>query len=431
MNDQDNCKELEQETVKCSRCGNCRSICPVFLAENKENTTPRSKARMIEAVLNGELELTPGMQARFDKCLLCMACKTNCGSHVRTDELILKARTKLVKRNGLNPIKKAAFTGLRYRKLFDLGLRTGALFQSLIFKELPDGRGRVARIPIPGSGLNIRRVIPNLTFRPLRTRLPYFNKAQTPKSKGRVLFFTGCTLNYIYPQAGEAVVRILTRNGWDVIIPEEQCCCGTPAFTSGDSETGKFLAEQNIRSFSKENCDHIVTACSSCGEALLSEYGHLLHDSSLVDDWHELSSKVQDISQFVVQHCDLKRFGQLPLEITYHDACHLVRGMNVSSQPRQIFKAIPGLKFVEMKDADRCCGAGGTFSAVYYELSRKINDKKLDNIEATDMKYVVVGCSSCRMHITDGLSQRNSPIQVLHTAEIIDMAYAAGEKEGK
>ena len=431
MSDQQDTKAFEKEIIKCSRCGSCRSICPVSLAENSENTTARSKVRMLEAVLEGELELTPGVQARFDKCLLCKACKANCGSSVATDEIIVGARTALVKRNGLNPFKKAAFTGLRYRKLFDLGLRLGAVFQNLIFKDLPDGRGKVARLPLPAAGLNLRRVVPSLAARPLRSRLPGLNKARTPVSKGQVAFFTGCTLNYMYPEAGEAVVRILTENGWDVVIPEEQCCCGTPAFTSGDGETGRVLAEQNVRAINALDCEYVVTACASCGAALQTEYGHLLAGSPLLSAWREVSGKVVDIAQFVVRHCDMDRFGTVPLKITYHDPCHLVRGMKVSAEPRQIFSAVPGLEYVEMKDADRCCGAGGTFSAVYYELSRKINDKKLDNVQATGMEYVVTGCSACRMHIADGLSQRNSPVKVLHTAEVVAMAYEAGEKEGK
>ncbi|MDD4600233.1 Lactate utilization protein A [bioreactor metagenome] len=432
MNQTERRRVIEQEVIKCSRCGTCRSICPVFLAENNENTTARSKNRMMEAVLEGDVELTPGVQERFEKCLLCKACKAHCGSGVATDKLIMEGRAAAVAHNGLSPAKKMAFTGLRYRKLFDLGLRTGALFQNLIFKKLPDGRGCVPRILLPGAGLNQRRIMPNMTTNPLRSRLPKFIKAKTPVSKGRVLFFTGCMLNYMYPEPGEAVVSILTRNGWDVVIPEEQCCCGTPAFTSGDVETGRFLAEQNIKAISAEKHDHIVTACASCGAALKHEYKHILDNSSLLSTWQEISTKVLDISQFVLKYCDLSKLGKLPFKVTYHDPCHLVRGMNVSSEPREILKSIPGLKFVEMKDANRCCGAGGSFSAVYYELSRKINDKKLDNVEDTGMDYLVTGCSSCRMHITDGLTQRNSSVKVLHTAEVINMAYdAASRKEGK
>jgi len=431
MNKEERRRLIEQEVVKCSRCGNCRSICPVFLAENNENTTPRSKSRMMEAVLEGDLELTRGVQERFDKCLFCKACLAHCGSGVATDRLIMEGRAATVEHNGISTMKKIAFTGLRYRKLFDLCLRTGAIFQGLVFKKLPDGRGRVPRLLLPGAGLNLRRIVPEMTSKPLRARLPKFIAAQTPTSKGKVLFFVGCTLNYMYPQAGEAVVTILTRNGWDVVIPEEQCCCGTPAFTSGDVETGRVLAEQNITAISTEQYDHIVTACASCGAALKYEYEHILDGSSLLATWRSISTKVLDISQFVVEHCDMSKLGKLPFKVTYHDPCHLVRGMNVAAEPRQILKSIPGLEYVEMKDANRCCGAGGSFSAVYYELSRRINDKKLDNVEDTGMDYLVTGCSSCRMHITDGLVQRKSTVKVLHTAEVINMSYEAGRKEGK
>ena len=431
MSDKEICKEFEKEVVKCSRCGACRTICPIVIAENSENRSARSKVRMMEAVIDGELEMTQGMQDRFDRCLLCKACKTNCGSGVLTDEIIMGGRSKLVKRNGLNFVKQMAFTGLRYRKLFDLALRMGGFFQGLVFKDAPNGPGKIARIPIPAAGLNLRRMIPNMTSNPLRSKLPSNIKSQKPASKGKVLFFTGCTLNYMYPDAGEAVVRVLTRNGYDVVIPEEQCCCGTPAFTSGDFETGKALAEQNLKAIGKEKVDFIITACSSCGAALKHEYGHLLKESPYMDEWRNNSTKVKDISEFVLENCDMSTFGNLPLKITYHDACHLVRGMNVAAQPRAVFKQIPGLTFTEMKDPDRCCGAGGTFSAVYYDLSRKINEVKLDNAEATGMECLVVGCSACRMHMDDGLSQRNSSMKVLHTAELIDQAYAAGEKEGK
>ncbi len=429
MSEQNMLENIAKEVVKCSRCGNCRSICPVFLEENNENTTPRSKARMMEAVREGELELTPAMQERFNKCLLCKACKVNCGSGVGTDTLILEGRAALAERNGIPLLKKLAFTGLRYRKLFDLCLRSGSLFQGLVFKKMPNGRGRIARFPLPGAGLSVRRVIPDLASRPLRSQLGSFVKAKTLASKGRVVFFVGCTLNYIYPSAGEAVVNILVNNGWDVVIPEGQCCCGTPALVTGDLDSARTLAQRNVEVLTEAGGDYIVTACGTCGAALQQEYAMLLEGDSSLEEWQNLSSKVLDISQFVVQHCDLSKLGTLPLRVTYHDPCHLVRGMNVSSEPRQIFQAIPDLQYVEMKHADRCCGAGGSFSASYYELSRKINDKKLDNAETTGMDYLITGCSSCRMHITDGLSQRDSGMKVLHTAEVIDMAYAAGRKE--
>ena len=431
MNKQRIWQQMEEQRLKCSRCGTCRSVCQVFREEKTEDTIPRGKARMLEAVATKDIALTPAMQERFSKCLLCMRCKKACASDVKTDIMFLAARTLAAEKNGLPLVKKLAFTGLKYRQLFDLGLRTGALFQNLIFKELPDGRGKVARIPLPAAGLNLRRVIPSLTTRPLRSRLPYLNKAQGHQSKGRVLFFTGCSLNYMYPEAGEALVRVLVKNGWDVVIPPEQCCCGTPVFTSGDIEGGQFLAEHNVKTISNTAYDMIVTGCASCGNSLKHEYEFVLQDSPLLDKWKELSDKVYDISTFVVKYGDLSKLQAVPLKVTYHDPCHLVRGMGVSQEPREILKAIPQLEFIEMKGADECCGAGGTFSASYYELARKINDEKIANAQATGAEYLVTGCSVCKMHITDGFVRHNSNMKVLHTAELLDQAYGTAERGGR
>ena len=419
-------EEWKKQLVKCIRCGTCRSVCPVFKEENNENTTARGKVRLLEAVSEGVVELTPDLQERFAKCLMCKACVKGCPSGVRTDELFLSARQATAEKNGLPFIKRMAFTGLRYRKLFDLGLRLGSVFQGLVMKRTADGRGAIPRVLLPGAGLNLRRVIPPLAEQPLRSMLP--ERVNVAQPKGTVAFFTGCMLNYIYPQAGKAIVRLLERNGWNVVLPEAQCCCGTPAFTSGDRATGVMLAEHNVGVFAAEAYDAIITGCASCGAALKSEYGHILPEGASKEQWQQLAAKVYDITTFLVERCELKGFGELPMRVTYHDACHLVRGMNVSKEPRQIFASIPSLDFKEMVGADECCGSGGTFSMSYYDVARKINDRKLERAEATGADCIVTGCSACRMHISDGLSQRGSKLQVLHTAELIEMAYEAAEK---
>lgn len=419
-------EEWQQQLVKCIRCGTCRSVCPVFKEEDNENTTARGKVKLLESVAEGKLALTPVLQERLSKCLLCKACVTGCPSGVKTDELFLSARQAVVSKNGLPLAKRLAFTGLTYRKLFDLALRIGANFQNIVLKDAPDGRGKIPRVLLPGAGLNNRRIIPPLAKRSLRSQLPEVNSVEKPR--GRVAFFAGCMLNYVYPQAGLAIVNILKRNHIEVVIPENQCCCGTPAFTSGDQETGRYLAAQNIKALSGK-FDAIITGCASCGSALQHEYGQILTDPGVKEDWQKIASKVYDITTYLVKYCDLSGLGALPQSVTYHDACHLVRGMKVSKEPRQIFAAIPSLEFREMQQPDQCCGGAGTFSMAHYELARKINDHKLDHAEATGADYLVTGCSACRMHITDGLSQRDSKLKIMHTAELIELAYQAGEKE--
>lgn len=414
-------EEWQQQLVKCIRCGTCRSVCPVFQVSDNENTTARGKVKLLEAVSEGKLALTPELQARMSKCLLCKACAVGCPSGVKTDELFLSARRALAVQNGLPLVKRLAFTGLTYRKLFDLGLKMGSLFQGLVFKDAPDGRGKLARIPLPGAGLGQRRIIPPLATTPLRSRLPEINTVAAPKA--RVAFYTGCMLNYVYPESGEAIVKILKAHNVEVVIPAKQSCCGTPAFTSGDYQVGRYLAEENVKLLAAGNYDGIITGCASCGAALKHEYGAIIEDPEIKQLWENMSEKVKDITEFVVSEGIKQDLREVRAKITYHDPCHLVRGMGVSKEPRQLLQALPGVDYTEMKDAAKCCGAGGTFSMSHYDVSRTINDWKLDNAEKTGATILATGCSACRMHITDGLGQRHSQMKVVHTAEIIAKAY--------
>jgi len=414
-------EEWQQQLVKCIRCGTCRSVCPVFQVSDNENTTARGKVKLLEAVSEGKLTLTPELQARMSKCLLCKACAVGCPSGVKTDELFLSARRALAAQNGLPLAKRLAFTGLTYRKLFDLGLKMGSLFQGLVFKDAPDGRGKLARIPLPGAGLGQRRIIPPLATTPLRSRVPEINTVAAPKA--RVAFYTGCMLNYVYPESGEAIVKILKAHNVEVVIPAKQSCCGTPAFTSGDYQVGRYLAEENVKLLAAGNYDGIITGCASCGAALKHEYGAIIEDPEIKQLWENMSEKVKDITEFVVGEGIKQDLREVRAKITYHDPCHLVRGMGVSKEPRQLLQALPGVDYAEMKDAAKCCGAGGTFSMSHYDVSRTINDWKLDNAEKTGATILATGCSACRMHITDGLGQRHSQMKVVHTAEIIAKAY--------
>jgi glycolate oxidase iron-sulfur subunit len=419
----------QPQLVKCIRCGTCRAVCPVFQATGDESATARGKVRLIDAVASGQLGLTPELQRRMSRCLLCKACVDGCPSGVRTDELFLTARAALADENGLPWAKKLAFTGSTYRRLFDFGLRAGALFQGLVLKDAPGGRGKVARLPLPSAGLSARRIVPPLATKPLRARLRGLGPLEKPRA--RVAFFPGCMLSYVYPEAGVAVVAALRANGVDVVVPEGTSCCGAPAFTSGDAAVGKRLAALNVAALSAPGLDAIVTGCASCGAALQHDYGLLLDDPALQDRWRELAARVEDFSRTLVRLGCSRAPAPVEARVTYHDPCHLVRGMNVSKEPRALLKGIPGLELVEMTAPARCCGAGGTFSLAHYDLSRKIDDRKLDDAEGTRATVLATGCSACRMHMADGLAQRDSAMEVVHTAELVARAYAGKQEAGR
>jgi glycolate oxidase iron-sulfur subunit len=237
-------------------------------------------------------------------------------------------------------------------------------------------------------------------------------------------------MNYVYTDAGKAVVDILLANDVEVVIPENLYCCGIMVAASGDYGIAQYLAERNVSALSAEPYDAIITGCASCGATLKHEYGLIIDDPSVRQKWEKISEKVFDVTQYLMSAGYSKDFAEIQSRVTYHDPCHLVRGMDVSKEPRAILKSIPGLELAEMKDANKCCGCGGTFSLTNYDISRSINEEKINNVEKTGAEVLLTGCSGCRMHLSDGLSQRGSKMTVMHTAEFIANAYAAKKEEG-
>lgn len=254
---------------------------------------------------------------------------------------------------------------------------------------------------------------------------------KVPDAKMRVAFFTGCMINYVYTDTGKAVMNVLQRNGVEVVIPALQNCCGAPIRINGEYETAKAMAKANIDVFLKEEVDAVVVACGTCGLTLKEEYSELLaEDPDYAEKAKKLGAMVKDFTELVVSLEGFKdEMGSLPLKVTYHDPCHLVRGMKVKEQPREIIKSIPGVVFQEMNKPDTCCGSGGSFSLYHYDLSSKINDNKVIDINQTGAEVLVTGCSACRMHIADGLNRQNLSVKVMHTAQLLEMAYHAKNSE--
>lgn len=418
--------EWLSQIAKCVRCGTCRTVCPVFKATRTENYTARGKVKLIESVADGQLELTPALQERMQACLLCKACETGCPSGVKTGDLYLSVRRALAEKNGLPLAKRLAFGALTSRRVFELGLGLGAVFQHLVLKDAPEGRGKVSRFPIPAAGLNYRRILPSLAARPLRRLVPQVSRVDRPRA--RVAFFPGCMLGYVYPEAGKAVVDVLTANRVEVVLPRALGCCGVPAYTSGDFDAARYLAARNTQALDAGDYDAVITACATCGGALGREYGLVMEDSPQRERWERLSTKVRDISHYLADMGASTDFGKVRARVTYHDPCHLARGMGVTKAPRELLSAIPGLEFVEMKDPAVCCGCAGSFSLTHYGMSRTVNDAKIAAIAATKAEILVTGCSACRMHIADGLARHGKNVDVAHTAQILARAYASAGK---
>lgn len=415
-------EDLRIATLECTFCGSCQATCPVFAKTGMDAACSRGRLFQLRCLADGTLSESPKLAESLSRCTLCMACKATCPAGIQTTDLFLRFRKRVGEKVPLPAIKRAAFTSLTYRSFFEFCLRFGALSQGLFFKKHPEGHGYEARFPIPLAGLNKRRLIPRLAQKPLRSLVPERSLPKGPR-RARVAFFPGCMLHYVYPEAGKALVRVLQANGVEVLLPPELSCCGTPVFTSGDFTTAGVLARRNVSVLAGLDVDAIVTGCATCGTALSHEYGLVLEDSPALETWRGISAKVFDFSTFLMDLGHSDAFRTIRRKVTYHDPCHLVRGMGVTDAPRKLVRAIPGVEFVEMRDSARCCGCAGSFSASHYALSREINDDKVRNISATGADLLVTGCSACRMHILDGFSRHGIPTQAMHTAELLAEAY--------
>lgn len=378
---------VKEEMLKCLKCGNCQSVCPIYKELRHEVAVARGKIVLIETLRNGDIEMTDALADRLSLCTTCMACNQICPNSIQFDKVLLAARAEGVRKKGLHPIKKMAFKALKLQRLFDLGMKAGSKFQGLAMKRVK-GYDYGARLRID-LGIGKDKVFPNLAPKTFRSLYPSEVKVSNPKMKAA--YFSGCMINYFYPDIGKAVMDVLKENEVEVVIPANQACCGIPASVNGDVDSAKELAKRNLKAFEEMGADALVIACSSCGGAWKHSYSELLSDDpvykKLADKW---AAKTYDINEFLVNVVPFKKegLGTVERQVTYHDPCHLNRGQKINKEPREILKSIPGVKFNEMKEPGRCCGMAGSFCLVHPELSGKISDRKVADIANTSCETV-------------------------------------------
>lgn len=408
--------KIRHQIDRCSKCGSCRDVCPVFGEMGAEPWVARARVQLLNAILEGKAGFSDRMAEIMEACLLCKACVANCPNGVQVDVLVLAARAEIAARGSMSPVKKAVLRNvLRSGRRLDLAARLLSAYRST---GLQRGVRRSGLLGALSKKLALKeKLIPPVRPVPFRQRMRLSNPE---KPLLHVAYFTGCMTQYVYQETGEAVLHVLRENGVAVSLPE-QCCCGMPAWAAGDLETARELAQRNVESFMKMGADYIITDCASCGE-MLRHYPEILEGETV----REFSAKVQDISRFLVNNTDFRcGLGEVPLSVTYHDPCHLKRGQCVCAEPREILKSIPGLKFLEMAEADRCCGSAGSFNLTHYDLSMKVLERKVENITDTSTEMVVTGCPSCRLQIEYGLRESGKPLPVVHTVELLSRAYKA------
>ncbi len=387
---------LRRDIERCVKCGTCSAVCPTFLRARGESQSPRGRMALVKAVLDGRLPLSVILKDRLATCTTCLACEVSCPNSVPVTKIIQAAKEQAVAESGIGIINRIIAHVLKH----PVALRTTAWLAPEVLHYRTGG----------------------LEFRVQRSRggeCTGFGQ----KKRGRVVFFPGCAIHLWQKDTGSAVISVLGRLGYEVIIPDGLQCCGRPMLSLGDREAAAKMAAHNSALFEAFQADAIVSACASCGLTFKEEYPKLLRLPEKVP-------VVLDIHEFLARTLPAMPMGFVRRTVTYHDACHLGRGQGLSETVRGILRSIPGLMMIEMKNADGCCGFGGVMRITHQKLSDGIAEDKAKNIIATKASAVVAGCPGCLMQIANALKLAGSRIEVLHTMQMVEEALGNTEMVG-
>lgn len=419
----------EDKFSVCVHCGMCLESCPTYLETGMEHQSPRGRVHLIKAVAEGKMEVNEAFADPIFTCLDCRACETACPSGVQVGTLIEEARGQVRQAmpvsGWLGAVSKFFFRGVfphprRLRmagKLLKVYQKSG--LQTLVRKT---GALKI----LPKHLQDMEQILPTV-HEPVMGKYPKVIPA-VGETKKRVGLLTGCVMDVMFSEIHEATIRVLTRNGYEVVIPPGQRCCGALHVHAGDRQTGKQLARQNIDAFLAEDLDAVIVNAAGCGCAL-KEYPELLHhDPEYVEKANRFAAKVEDVTKFLHDNGYEKPKGRLDTRVTYHDACHLAHGQGIRFEPRQLLAEIPGVELVHMPDADRCCGSAGIYNITNPEMAGALLEHKMNNIPA-DAEIISMGNPGCMLQIAMGVLRHGRNQQVVHTVQLLDWAYRkeAGE----
>jgi len=407
-----------QQSLDCVHCGLCLSACPTYVATGRETSSPRGRIYLMRGVAEGRVEAGSLLAEEASLCLGCRACETACPSGVRYGQMLESTREALSSQPGRKPIA-VWFEQAVLRHLVAVPRRLRAAMTALFWVQrlrLDRLAARLAPAPLADA----IDLAPRVPSRASREPVSVITPASGPV-RGRVALFTGCIMSESFGDVHRATLRVLAKNGFEVVVPPEQGCCGALHAHSGDGAFARSLAEHNIAAFAAADVDAIVVNSAGCGAAM-REVEHWIGEQG-----REFAARVRDVCEW------LDEVGVRPppvpvrARVCYDDPCHLVHAQRVADAPRRLLAAIEGLVLVEHREAASCCGAAGTYNLTQPAMSRQVLDRKLDFLQEADPDWIATGNPGCMLQLASGARLRGSRAQVVHPIELLDAAYGTGE----
>lgn len=393
----------DRDLDTCVACGLCLPHCPTYRLTGEESASPRGRIAAMRAVNDGIAEVDDTFASFMDLCLACRACEDVCPSHVPFGRMMERARVQI------EPLRTRRARFVRWLGLDVVLPRKKLLWLVAAFQPLARPfMGRRLRSLVPAGGAHLGR-------------LPAVTEPEG-EVRGTVALLSGCVQDRWFREVNLTTIRVLARNGWRVVVPRKQVCCGALPAHNGRLGTARRLARKNVRAFAK--VDAVVVNAAGCG-AHMQEVGDLLSaDETGAEAAHAFGAKVHDVMAFLHEHGIEPPAANPRVErVAYHDACHALRVQHVREQPRALLRQIPGLELLDIANGDRCCGAAGLYNVTQPETADELQRQKVDAILATGATTVASANTGCTMQISAGLrAAGRSDVEVVHPIQLLDRA---------
>jgi glycolate oxidase iron-sulfur subunit len=414
-----------EDLARCVHCGLCLQHCPTYLVTGQETESPRGRLHLIGALNEGRIEATEAYSKHINLCLVCRACENVCPSGVPFGRIMERARTQVVGVQGLAPLLRwVVFRQLLPRPdRLRLVAHLLRYYQRSGLQHLVRASGFLRLLPdqLEQAETQLPR-LPDRFFRPAVEVFP----PRGPR-RYRVGFFSGCVMPYLYPDVHAATLRVLRRNGCEVVVPRGQACCGALNVHSGERETARELARRNARAFLATGLDAVIVNAAGCGSTL-KEYDELLaHDPADRGLAERFSLLVKDVNEFLASIELEPPTRPVDRRVTLQESCHLVHAQRIKAAPRRLLAAIPGLELVDMAQPDLCCGSADIYNITQPEMSEQLLAGKMADIQATAADTIVTANPGCLLQLEQGVRRSGMRAEVKHVVQLLDEAYRSPE----
>ncbi len=414
--------ESEKILRRCVHCGFCTATCPTYVTLGNELDSPRGRIYLIKDMLENDRPADAEVVTHIDRCLSCLACMTTCPSGVDYMHLVDHARIHIEKTYRRPPMDRMIRQMLamilpypsRFRPALALA-RLGRPFAPLL-KGIKPLRPVAAMLELAPQG----RLKHSDSSRP-------GVRAPEAAPRGRVAILSGCAQPVLDGGINEAAIRLLTRLGVEVVVPEGEGCCGALVHHMGKEEPALDFARRNVDVWTREiergGLDGIIITASGCGTTI-KDYGHMLRlDPAYSEKAARVSALAKDVTEYVAT-LELPAQDSKGMTVAYHSACSMQHGQKITVLPKTLLKQA-GFTVRDPAEGHLCCGSAGTYNIMQPEISAQLKARKVRNIEATQPDVIATGNIGCMTQIGSGTA-----LPILHTVELLDWAYG-GPKPAK